>query len=98
MEQLLEAGTAKLCSICSDAYNLMLWVPAAFTRLHSNSGQPLYGWLVVSFDLWAARFSGLQGLNSTPILFVWNHLPLWLKPEEKPVRNGLVSIPSTNQP
>ena len=71
------------------AYNLILWLPAAFTRLLPNSGPPLYGWLAKSADLRAARFSGLQGPNSTPIRFIWNHLPPWLKREEKPVRNGL---------
>jgi len=46
------------------------------------------------------RFSGLEASNSMPIRFIWNPLPMWLKPQEKPVRNGLefYHCSSTNQP
>ena len=67
----------------------LVCLPAAFTRLLPNSGQPLYGWLAKSVNLRPARFSGLEGPISTLIHFIWNHLPSWPKPEEKPVRNGL---------
>ncbi len=30
-----------------------------------NPGQPFYGWLAQPANLWTARFSGLQGPNST---------------------------------
>ena len=69
----------------------LLWLRAAFTRLLPNSGQPLYGWLAEAANLLPARFSGLQDPNSTPIRFLGNRSPLWLKPEEKPVRKGLES-------
>ncbi|MCI0621207.1 MAG: hypothetical protein L0387_05985 [Acidobacteria bacterium] len=85
----LEAGAARLCSICRDAYNLWSGLLAAFTRLLPNSGQPLYGWLAQSADLPAARFSGLQAASSTSIHFTWNHLRSWLKPEESPLETGL---------
>jgi len=52
----------------------LLGLPAAFTRLLRDSGQPLYGWLAKSADRQAARFSGLQGPDSPPIHFILNHL------------------------
>ena len=52
-------------SIGGGAYNPLLGLPAALTRLPPESGQPFYGWLAQPANLWTARFSGLQGPNST---------------------------------